>query len=147
MQFDQHPVIKYFIKNNLGCTCPENVFDEIDVEQKNQLAGKQLNFDRILVGNRLLIYVLKDIDMSNLHKLLPLVVRTGKEERNAMKFNRFRLVLKRDNDIDMESLAYSIFENIPEKDEKIHLHFIADNEANALSGIFKQQPDSRHREP
>lgn len=136
MQFKQHPVIINFVKGHLGCKCPENVFDKIEVNQKNQLAGKQLNYDRILVGDRLLIYVLKDIDTSNLHVLLPHVVHAGKEERDTMKYNRFRLVLEHKQDSDINKLAHAIFQAIPEKDEKIHLHFINSNDAKILSGIF-----------
>lgn len=124
MQFKQHPAIKYFVKHSLGCTCPDTVFDEVDVEEKNQLAGKRINYVRILVGSRLLIYVLKDIRVSTLQSVIPLAIHAGKEERDAMKYNRFRLVLDQEHDVDLVKTAHSVFENIPEKDERIHIHII-----------------------
>lgn len=132
MRFSQHPEIKKFVKDKLGCTCPDNVFDEIHIERKNQLAGKQVSYDRLLVGNRLLIYVLKDIDTRNLQSVLPLAVRAGIRERDTMKYNRLRLVLKCEFDCgDMERLVQPVFDSIPEKDEKIHLHYISDYDANS----------------
>ena len=135
MQFKQHPVLKNFVREGLGCSCPDNVFDNIEVEHINRSAGTKMNYDRILVGNKLLIYLLGNIRVSNLESILPAVVRAGKYERDVMKYNRFRLVLKLDH-TDIKSQAQSLFDSIPERDEKTHLHFISSDDAEGLSGIL-----------
>jgi hypothetical protein len=46
--------IKEFAQKTLGCTCTENVFAKIET---NNVAYENLNGRRILIGDRLLIYM------------------------------------------------------------------------------------------
>lgn len=137
MHFSEHHVLKYFVRDTLGCSCPDDVFNDIVVEQKNQLANSQINYYRILVGKRLLIYLLGDIDCSKLQHILALATHEGMKERDNMKYNRFRLVLHCDND-DMIQPALSTFESIRGIDEKAHMHFIASHDADALFATIQQ---------
>ena len=114
--------IKTFVKNTLGCGCPEEVFEYIDCQSNIKLNDVVLR-NRINIGNRLLIYIVEVHNGDSLKNVLPLLIATGKKERDDLKFNRFRLVLASDNIDETKKVADDVFRTI-EKDEKIHLHII-----------------------
>lgn len=138
MQFSQHPVIKHFVREILGCTCPDAVFDKIDVVNDQRLPGEQLGYHRIIVGNRLLIHLPDAVELSRLSGILPSAVLAGIRERDSGKYNRFRLVLMRDDNDDFESQAHLLFANIPGKDDRTHLHVISKRDAEVLADVFRQ---------
>ena len=114
--------IKTFVKNTLGCGCPEEVFEYIDCQSNIKLNDVVLR-NRINIGNRLLIYIVEVHNGDSLKNVLPLLIATGKKERDDLKFNRFRLVLASDNIDETKKAAEDIFKTI-DKDEKIYLHII-----------------------
>ncbi len=121
MNFDKS-AIKIFVQQTLGCGCPEKVFEYIDCLSNIKLNDIILK-NKINIGNRLLLYIIEINDTNSLEDILPVLVRTGKKERDSMKFNRFRLVLVTDKLIEIKETAERIFEKIF-KDEKIHLHVV-----------------------
>jgi hypothetical protein len=114
--------IKTFVQKTLGCGCPEEVFRHIDWETNIESPGA-VSYSRINIGNRLLVYIsaFNPKDMSS--QKLPALIRTGKEERDMLGFNRFRLVIGTDNPDDVRKIAVDMCEGSG-KDEKIHLHII-----------------------
>jgi|AGTN01.2.fsa_nt_gi hypothetical protein len=86
--------IKAFVQDVLGCGCAEEVFKIIDLSRE-ETAG--LQYDRINIGNRLLVYVFQTDDPGFASNAMPRIVRTGVDERNSKSFNRFRLVLATDD--------------------------------------------------
>lgn len=121
MIFDRS-AIKTFIQQTLGCGCPEKVFEYIDFQSNIRLNNIILK-NKINVGNRLLLYIIEINDTSSLENILPVLISSGKKERDSMKFNRFRLVLITDKLSEIEESAENIFEKIS-KDEKVHLHVV-----------------------
>ncbi len=113
--------IKRFVRQVLGCGCPEPVFEYIQRDRKPELSPG-IPGDRINVGNRLLIYMVRfnrlDIAKSQIRPL----VSHGLKERDGKGFNRFRLVLFLPDIGDKETLAKE-FEELG-ADEKTHLHVL-----------------------
>jgi hypothetical protein len=85
--------IKAFVQGVLGCGCAEEVFKTI--ESRHAKKG-DVRYDRINIGNRLLIYVFRADDPEFIEKELPGMLLTGMKERDGGGFNRFRLVLATD---------------------------------------------------
>jgi hypothetical protein len=94
MNYDKES-IKTFVQKTLGCGCPEKVFEYINCKSNIKLNDIVLS-SKINIGNRLLIYVVNINDQNSLKNILPFLVSTGKDERDNLKFNRFRLVLVTD---------------------------------------------------
>jgi len=115
--------IKTFVQQTLGCGCPEEVFRFIDCQFNIKLNDETILRNKINIGNRLLIYVLEVNNAGPLRNILPFLVKSGKAERDNLKFNRFRLVLATDRAEEIKKTAESIFNAISE-DEKVHLHIV-----------------------
>jgi hypothetical protein len=115
--------IKTFVQQTLGCGCPEEVFKLIDCQFNIKLNNEAILRNKINIGNRLLIYVLEVNNTGPLKNILPFLVKSGKTERDNLKFNRFRLVLITDRVEEIIRTAESIFAAI-NKDEKVHLHVV-----------------------
>ena len=121
MNYDEES-IKTFAQKTLGCDCPEEVFEYIDCQFNIKLNDVVLS-RKINIGNRLLIYVVNINNQISLKNILPFLVSTGKDERDNLKFNRFRLVLVTDKLNKVKGTAETIFKTII-KDEKVHLHVV-----------------------
>ncbi len=119
--------VKEFVRKTLGCDCAEDVFKHIENEHDVKVAGITLK-SKINVGNRLLVYV---VEPGDLPKEMPALIKTGREERDARGFNRFRLVLVSD-DAALRERAFKAFVRLPEVDEKVHLHVIGKAGTSAL---------------
>ena len=109
-----------FVKQTLGCNCPEEVFSTLNCQSHVPCSGSVLDL-KINVGNRLLIYVVTVNDPDSLVRILPALVTAGKKERDGAGFNRFRLVLAADDISTIGKEAGKIFSSL-NKDEKVHLH-------------------------
>jgi hypothetical protein len=85
--------IKAFVQGVLGCGCAEDVFRIIELRH-----GKkgEVRYDRINIGNRLLIYIFRADDPEFIGEKLPGMLLAGRKERDDRGFNRFRLVLATD---------------------------------------------------
>ena len=115
--------IKTFVRQTLGCGCPEEVFEYIDCQSNITLNDIVLR-NRINIGNRLLIYIVEINSIESISHSLPSLIRVGRNERDSLRFNRFRLVLASDNIDDIKQAAEDIFKNI-DKDERIYLHIVS----------------------
>ena len=109
-----------FVKQTLGCNCPEEVFSTLNCQSDIPCNGSLLDL-KINVGNRLLIYVVTVNDPDSLVRILPALVTAGKKERDGEGFNRFRLVLAADDISNIGKAAGKIFSSLNE-DEKVYLH-------------------------
>jgi hypothetical protein len=116
--------IKIFVKQTLGCACPDEVFEHVECERDVRLNDNVLLNARINIGNRLLIFILNIDDEDCMKKNLTAVIVKGKKERDGRGFNRFRLVLAGENMSEFEQSAYTIFNDINMGDEKMHLHVV-----------------------
>ncbi len=116
-------VIKEFVRNTLGCNCPEEVFQYIDCRKAVSIDENICPAYEINIGNRLLIFVAGIDKVDSLRYVLPKLVQVGINKRDEKKFNRFRLVLLTAKVNDVEEQASGIFNSLV-TDEKVHLHVI-----------------------
>lgn len=116
--------IKSFVRCSLGCECPEEVFEHIEYKDNVELEGEITLDSRINVGNRLLIFILETDDADFITDNLSKIIEAGKNERDQLAFNRFRMVIVTDNTAELKIAAESLFNSFDGLDERIHLHII-----------------------
>jgi len=112
-----------FVKETLGCACPDEVFEKIEAG-KAAIAQFAVGATRIVVGDRLLIYIVSPQSLSELCANIGEAAVMGKNDRDTNKYNRFRLVVISDKDSDSSAEAITRFAEAAGSDEKMHLHFI-----------------------
>ncbi len=115
--------ITEFVRGVLGCGCPDEVFEKIEVHRNYKL-GLSFSTTRINIGDTLLIYIVRPASSAELQEAIKKIVLDGREDRNTHRFNRFRLVIAADEkgleaDIATRKFAAEIGE-----DEKMHIHFV-----------------------
>lgn len=127
-----HKSIREFVRNILGCTCPEDVFQYIEC-QADVGTGGGVGLDyEINVGNRLLIYVVSlDQHPDSLRDVISHLFRLGTEQRDEYGFNRFRLVLLCRTPDSVADQALNIFHSLS-PDDKVHLHVIGRDEFDRM---------------
>jgi hypothetical protein len=119
--------IERFVKNTLGCTCPQEVFRYIDCHSDvDSGSGVLLDYE-INVGQRLLIFVAGVDKQDSLAQIIPELIRAGVRKRDESRFNRFRLVLRVARPNDVTEDAFAVFRSL-ETDERTHLHVIGEND-------------------
>ena len=111
-----------FVRNTLGCTCPEEVFEKIETEDTRTETA--LYDQKITIGGKLLILIKEVGAPDALHEQLPLLLAEGKAERDRNGLNRFRAVLATDKVLAVSDVATGIFNDFNGRDEKIHLHVV-----------------------
>ena len=116
--------IKHFVRNTLGCSCPEEVFRSVDVRRNVRLNSFIVLDSALIIGNRLLVYLAEAGSAGCIEEHLPVLVASGKKEREEKGLNRFRLVLVSDRPDDVRQASGILFEQLRGNDEKMHLHVI-----------------------
>jgi hypothetical protein len=123
---DQAQIIS-FVKNTLGCSCPDEVFYSIARESREDpdvvFHVLETNWPEILplvtdvtsLGGRLLILT----STARVKEEVRAVVFLGKDVRDLLEFNRVRIVLKHSglSDRDVKELLQSA-------DHRTHLHSV-----------------------
>ncbi len=113
------------VQGTLGCGCPEKVFEKIDVS-RHPAEGHSSELTRIVVGNTLLIYLLRPDSEIDLADRVELVGLAGKRDRDANKYNRFRLVVAVAERFLQKDQASERFLNAFATDDKMHIHFVGE---------------------
>jgi len=126
IMFKEKDQIIDFVRHTLGCTCPDEVFEKIEMEDSRFAAAPYER--KITIGEKLLIYI-KWVDFpDSLNEQLPVLLSEGKTERDRKGLNRFRAVLVSDKVQTVSDAAVGIFNAFSGKDEKIHLHVVDSKE-------------------
>ena len=124
----RHPEIKRFVRETLGCSCPEEVFHTIDRQELDHgIRGKRIN-----VGGRLLIYLIRLDEESGIRDIVYSALEQGVGERERMGFNRFRLVLAASRPEELSGPAGLAFDRSEYRDERTHLHIVNEGEVAGL---------------
>jgi len=118
-----HERLKGFVQETLGCGCPEEVFEEIQVGS-HRVEGYWDEVTRIVIGNRLLIYVIHPETENDLSDRIELIGLAGKADRDANLYNRFRLVVSIAERVAHNDSVAERFSNAFAGDEKMHIHFV-----------------------
>ncbi len=114
-------VIRHFVRESLGCNCPDEVFENISVSTHSELFS--INNTVYDIGGRLFVAVVAPDDWHDVRQDLAQMIDTGKSYRDRHGFNRFRLVVVTDNN-DAKKKLPSLFGALPNIDDKTHLHVI-----------------------
>ena len=124
--------IKTFVKDTLGCGCPEKVFEKIDVS-KRRMQEHAVEITRIVVGDTLLIYIIHAESVDDQTDFVVPFGTAGKNDRDTQGFNRFRLVVTDDGNLIRRDKVTECFARSFSSDEKMHLHFVDEEMIAALS--------------
>jgi hypothetical protein len=92
-RFIRPDTIYDFVRNRLGCQCPEEVFDDIIVGFPSIFKGISHCALQILIGNRLFLALVRTDRLSEMTNEVRTILQQGKLIRDDNGFNRFRLVL------------------------------------------------------
>ncbi|HSW33953.1 MAG TPA: hypothetical protein VLH36_10105 [Steroidobacteraceae bacterium] len=109
------------MRATLGCQCPDEVFRSVSID-KLRTADGAIGYTRLLVGNRLLIYILDAASVSVADGELADLVARGCRERNERGYNRFRLVIACDEPASESTAVQHAFDDASGSDERAHLH-------------------------
>jgi hypothetical protein len=115
--------IRVFVKNTLGCACPEKVFEKIEVSKLPTVAH-DMEITRIVVGDTLLIYIIRPEPIFNIVDSVESIGLAGKVDRDTNNYNRFRLVVSSLEDDVQQDKVSERFAKSFNTDEKMHIHFV-----------------------
>lgn len=113
--------VEDFVRSTLGCHCPDEVFESIVIEP---LGTAGADGTRVVVGHRLLIYVLRCADGPEAAATVTRCAAVGIAERDARQFNRFRLVVAWPRPAPVAADAELAFAHVARDDERAHLHVV-----------------------
>jgi hypothetical protein len=123
--------IKKFVRQVLGCTCPDKVFEQI--EDKHVVPAVSPHTRVITIGGRLLIYIWVVNEPGQFKENFSVMLAAGQEERDERVLNRFRAVLATDEtNKNFAAEAALYFSHFAGRDDRMHLHVVPQN---ALSDL------------
>ena len=124
MEPSQTDEITRFVRGTLGCHCPDDVFQSIAIEQQ-RTPDNGAPYTRLLVGNRLLIYVHETQPAKATTATVSKLATQGCSERDDKQYHRFRLVIVADDPTELLTAAKSSFADVAGTDDRAHLHVLA----------------------
>lgn len=139
MQNTALPDVKHLVRSVLGCACPDQVFDSIDIRPASArfpgLPGDHL----IAIGDRLLLLVISSSSWQEVLDPLERLFVRGRELRDGDGFNRFRLVVAVQELGPAQAALTERFRALADADDRMHLHVIGTEVLSALG--FTQRGD------
>lgn len=114
--------VEQFVRGALGCRCPEEAFRSIVVDR--EVDGRGRPFTGLVIGERLLIYVVEPPNGADLEAEAATLVTAGQAERDARALNRFRLVLAMAEPMPARSDVEASFSRAAGADDRAHLHLL-----------------------
>ena len=118
------PAITRFVREVLGCNCPDEVFQRVELKRGSTAINSCRADCEIQIGGRLFIVVTSEPAERLTPSVLGQVIAEGRRARDAGGFNRFRLVVRAEQPEQVKDQLLQAFEAIPARDEKTHLHVV-----------------------
>jgi hypothetical protein len=125
-------LIVNFVQKILGCGCPTEVFDDITLIENHRLCQYTILKYKIVIGGKLLIYIIENPEPEYIEDNLMNVIFMGKAERNSDGLNRFRLVLISQDIEKIKNISEEYFLSMSKDDDKMHLHLISPKDLPVL---------------
>lgn len=122
--------IERFVRDTLGCRCPDEVFQSLRIGRLS-VSGATTPVTRLVVGDRLLVYVTDAGDGEPGKAPIEALAAAGCADRDREGLNRVRLVLASDWPDSAAHLAHERFVRAAECDERAHLHLVGRGEVPA----------------
>ncbi|UCE89225.1 MAG: hypothetical protein JSW10_13230 [Pseudomonadota bacterium] len=133
--------IREFVRDALGCTCPDEVFDKVEQTRCSAPNAVTPFSLKLVVGRRLLIYVLQSDDPKLLEDMLSAMLAKGVKERDRMGLNRFRAVLVTGDIERLRGYVAHVPRALAAGDDRVHVHVVAaDSLAEVLGGTRATSP-------
>jgi len=80
----------FLVRDILGCTCPEEIFDHYQVRHN---VSEAIPMVQLIMGDRLLIWIVDGVKIVEPGQTLLRLLEQGLSERESCGLNRFRLVV------------------------------------------------------
>jgi hypothetical protein len=116
--------IERFFRSTLGCQCPDDVFQSIVIERA-PTSRDVLPHTRLVIGNRLLIYIHETQPAKATTAAVSKLATQGRTERDAKQYNRYRLVIASAHPTQVLDDAETSFASVAGPDQRAHLHVLA----------------------
>ncbi len=119
-----HDAVRHFVRNVLGCECPDEVFSRIQtIDDISAIHGMPMDV-LLNIGGRLLLAVTSLGDLKRIADNLENIFHEARGIRDSHGFNRFRFVVIAKNVKNARNHLIPKFENMISTDKKQHLHII-----------------------
>jgi len=115
--------IERFVKGTLGCSCPAEVFRQVELETATEPRGTGL-MTRLVIGRKLLVYLAVPSASTQFPKQLVDLARHGRRERDERSLNRFRLVLVSYGCAATEKRVREAMDAMLEGDDRAQVHVV-----------------------
>jgi hypothetical protein len=119
----QKAALERFVRDTLGCQCPDEVFHNVEVGPL-ALPGGMGTGRRLVIGDRLLIHVIAASQRPQRLQLEELAI-AGRDERDRLGLNRFRLVVGMPAATSDAPAFEQRFRRALGGDDRAHLHLLA----------------------
>ena len=109
----------FLVRDVLGCTCPEEIFDHYQVQHN---VFEAIPMVQLIMGNRLLVWIVDGVKIVEPEQTLLRLLEQGLAERQSCGLNRFRLVVV-DGSLSWEKEWAHLAEGLG---PRVHLHVLPD---------------------
>lgn len=116
---DYLEAVRHFAQEDLGCGCPDTVFEQVRVLTGDAAPGES-NL-AIVIGERLLVVFANLAEITPLERNLSRLLLSGVTYRDSAGLNRFRLVLAGELTDDDKAL---VEREVLQHDERVHVHLM-----------------------
>ena len=124
--------IQRFIRDVLGCTCPDEVFQTVRIDKNPRAFAGLAQAYSIAVGGRLLVLVVVADDWLTTMNELGALLERGRQLRDCRGFNRFRLVVATSEPHAAQPVLISHFESLGCRDNRLHVHVVSPDQLPAI---------------
>lgn len=116
--------IEPFVRDHLGCRCPDEVFRDIRlVDKPAAFAGLPVDY-ALEIGGRLLVVICQPERCGEVSRHLDDLFRQARTARDQGGFNRFRLVVPTIDQGEASEELESRFCALAGEDDRAHLHVV-----------------------
>lgn len=116
--------LQCFVRSTLGCKCPDDVFRSVAIDRYE-------SHTRLLIGNRLLVYVVEAEAKLPDVKFVSQLASRGLADRDSQRLNRLRLVVaSTQSELDLAH-AKAAFAEVAGDDDRAHMHVISPDQLPA----------------
>ena len=125
--------LERFVRGTLGCTCPDAVFERVEMRDGPPLpCGGSVR--RIAIGGRLLIHVVEGVSVDDVNSGIHAWTLSGRVDRDDARMNRFRLVIGLNglSPTDADGIREAFAAACDDGDDRIHLHIVDSDALRAL---------------
>jgi hypothetical protein len=128
--------VRQLVREELGCACPEGIFDEVVVGSPSIFGSPNIRSSvQVLVGRRLLVSLVPVHDLKDVAKDATNLLFEGKDIRDRHGLNRYRLVL-------VGRVSKEVIGELQKEasgiDDRMHVHLIESD--RSIDGAATREP-------